>query len=136
LCSPFASDEEDPKRFAADAPINDTLVIDEPPPQEVDPAAKPQKASKKPTKKVVTICSSKHLQKASDTDVRKHTVIFTSTFLRVDAHILFSGQDLMKRFVDLGNDYVEYLKVAKASEGESCFFYTCLSVHAYPCFFA
>jgi hypothetical protein len=27
----------------------------------------------------------------------------------------------MKRFVDLGNDCVEYLKVAKASEGKSRF---------------
>jgi hypothetical protein len=90
----LASDEEDPKRFAADAPIGDTLVINEPPPQEVDPVAKPQKASKKPTKKVVTVRSSKCLQKTFDTsatleahqstrssdDVRKHTVIFTSTF--------------------------------------------------------
>jgi hypothetical protein len=93
-CSPFVSDEEDPKRFAATAPIDDTLIINEPPPQEVDPAAKPQKASKKPTKKVVTVRSSRRLQKAFDAgatleahqsisssdDVRKHTVIFTSTF--------------------------------------------------------
>jgi hypothetical protein len=91
--SPFLSEEEDPKRFAT-APITDTLVINEPPPQEVDPAAKPQKASKKPTKKVVSIRHSGRLKKASDTgaileahqstssfnDVRKHTVIFTSTF--------------------------------------------------------
>jgi hypothetical protein len=95
-CSPFVSDEEDPKRFAADAPIDDTLVINEPPPQEVDPATKPQKASKKPTKKVVSVRHSGHLKKASDAgatleahqstssfdDVRKNTVIFTSTFLR------------------------------------------------------
>jgi hypothetical protein len=92
--SPFLSDEEDPNRFAAAAPITDTLVIDEPPPQEVDPATKPQKASKKPTKKVVSVRHSGCLQKASDAaatleahqstssfdDVRKHTVIFTSTF--------------------------------------------------------
>jgi hypothetical protein len=90
-CSPFVSDEEDPKRFAATAPIDDTLVVNEPPPQDVDPAAKPKKASKKPTKKVVIVRSSKLLQKASDAgatleahqstsssnDVRKHTVIFT-----------------------------------------------------------
>jgi hypothetical protein len=94
-CSPFVSDEEDPKRFAAAAPIDDTLIVNEPPPQDVDLAVKPQKASKKPTKKVVTVCSSKRLQKASDAsatleahqstsssnDVRKHTVIFTSTFM-------------------------------------------------------
>jgi hypothetical protein len=92
--SPFLSDEENPKRFAAAAPINDTLVVNEPPPQEVDPAAKPQKASKKPTKKVVSVRSSGRLKKASDAgaileahqstsssdNVRKHTVIFTSTF--------------------------------------------------------
>jgi hypothetical protein len=41
--SPFLSDEEDPKRLAAAAPVTDTIVIDEPPPQEVDPASKPQK---------------------------------------------------------------------------------------------
>jgi hypothetical protein len=93
---PFLSDEENPKRFAAAAaPITDTLVINEPPPQEVDPAAKPQKASKKPTKKVVNVRSSGHLKKASDAgatleahqstsssdDVRKHTVILTLTFV-------------------------------------------------------
>jgi hypothetical protein len=33
----------------------------------------------------------------------------------------------MKRFVDLGNECVEYLKVAKASEGKSCFpYFACL----------
>jgi hypothetical protein len=59
-CSPVVSDEEDPKRFAAAAaPIDDTLVVNEPPPQDVDPAVKPQKALKKPTKKVVTVRSSK-----------------------------------------------------------------------------
>jgi hypothetical protein len=91
--SPFLIDEEDPKRYA-DAPIGDSLVINEPPPQEVDPAAKPQKASKKPTKKVVSVRHSGRLKKSSDAgatleahestssfdDVCKHTVIFTSTF--------------------------------------------------------
>jgi hypothetical protein len=91
--SPFVSDVEDPKRFAT-APIDDTLVINEPTPQEVDPAAKPQKASKKPTKKVVSVRHSGRLKKASDDgatleaqqstssfdDVCKHTIIFTSTF--------------------------------------------------------
>jgi hypothetical protein len=90
----FLRDEENPKRFAAEAPITDTLVINEPSPQEIDLAALPQKASKKPTKKVVTVRSSRRLHKASDAgatleahqsiissdDVRKHTVIFASTF--------------------------------------------------------
>jgi hypothetical protein len=92
----FLRDEEDLKRFAAEAPVTDTVVINEPSPQEVDPAAKPQKALKKPTKKVVIVRSSRRLQKASDAgatleahhstsssdDVRKNTVIFTSIFVR------------------------------------------------------
>jgi hypothetical protein len=36
----FLSDEENPKRFATDAPI-----VDKPPSQEVDPAAKSPKSS-------------------------------------------------------------------------------------------
>jgi hypothetical protein len=47
----FLRDEEDPKRFAVEDPTTDTLVVDEPPSQEVDAAAKPQKAAKKPAKK-------------------------------------------------------------------------------------
>jgi hypothetical protein len=92
--SPFLSDEEDPKRLVDAAPVTDTIVIDETPPQEVDPAAKPQKASKKPAKKVVGVGHSGRLQRASDAAatleahqstgsfdyVRAHTVIFTLTF--------------------------------------------------------
>jgi hypothetical protein len=38
----------------------------------------------------------------------------------------------MKRFVDLGSECIEYLKVAKASEGKFCsfYFYSSLSLHA------
>jgi hypothetical protein len=45
------SDKEDPKRFAAAAPIIDTPVIDEPPSQEVDPVVKSPKAPRAPLKK-------------------------------------------------------------------------------------
>jgi hypothetical protein len=90
----FLTDEENPKRFAAAAPITDTSVVDEPPPQEVGPAAKSSKASRKPVKKVVAVRSSMCVKKSSDAgasleahqstsssdDVRKYTVIFTSTF--------------------------------------------------------
>jgi hypothetical protein len=92
--APFLSDEENPKRFAAAAPITDTPVVDEPLSQEVDPAAKSLKAPKKPVKKVVPVRSSKRVKKSSDAgasleahqstssfdDVREHTGIFTSTF--------------------------------------------------------
>jgi hypothetical protein len=92
--APFLSDEENPKRFAAAAPITDTPVVDEPPSQEVDPAVKSPKASKKPMKNVITVRSSKRLKKSSDAgatleahqstsssdDMREHTGTFTSTF--------------------------------------------------------
>jgi hypothetical protein len=88
--SPFLSDEENPKRFAAATPITDTPVVDKPLSQEVDPVAKSPKA----LKKVVTVRSSKRLKKSSDAgatleahlstsssdDVREHTGIFISTF--------------------------------------------------------
>jgi hypothetical protein len=92
--APFLSDEENPKRFVVAAPNTNTPVVDEPPSQEVDPAAKSPKASKKPMEKVVTVRSSKRLKKSSDAgatleayqstsssdDVCEHTGIFTSTF--------------------------------------------------------
>jgi hypothetical protein len=92
--APFLSDEENPKRFAATAPIADTLVVDEPPSQELDAAAKSPKAPRKPVKKVVAIRSSKRMKKSSDAgasleayqstsssdDVHEYTGMFTSSF--------------------------------------------------------
>jgi hypothetical protein len=46
--APFLSDEENPKRFAAAAPITDTPVVDELPSQEVNPAVKSQKLRRSP----------------------------------------------------------------------------------------
>jgi hypothetical protein len=91
----FLSDEQYPKRFAAAAPITDTPVVDEPPPQEVGPAAKSSEDSRKPIKKVVAIRSSSRVKKSSDAgasleahqstsssdDVCENTGIFTSVFL-------------------------------------------------------
>jgi hypothetical protein len=90
----FLSDEENPKRFAAAAPITDAPVVDEPPSKEVDPAKKSPKAPRKPVKKVVVVCSSKRGKKSSDAgasleahrsmsssdDVREYTGIFASIF--------------------------------------------------------
>jgi hypothetical protein len=92
--APFLSDEENPKRFAAAAPITDAPIVDEPPSQEVDPAEKSPKALRKPVKKVVTVRSSKRGKKSSDVgasleahrsmsssnDVREYTGIFTFIF--------------------------------------------------------
>jgi hypothetical protein len=101
--SPCLSDEENPKRFAAAAaPITDTPVVDEPPSQEVDPAAKSPKAPRKPIKKVVAVRSSKRMKKSLDAgasleahqstsssdNVREYTV-YLLLLLRVDTHVLF-----------------------------------------------
>jgi hypothetical protein len=56
----FFSDNEDPKKFAATAPIIDTPVIDEPPSQEAVVVPKsPEAATKK-----AGFCASKRLKKA------------------------------------------------------------------------
>jgi hypothetical protein len=60
------SDEEDPKRFAAAAPIIDTPVIDDPPAQEVDPVVKSPKAPRAPVKKVIATRGSKCARKSTD----------------------------------------------------------------------
>jgi hypothetical protein len=46
----------------------------------------------------------------------------------------FSGHVLMKKFVTLGTECVEYLKAAKASEGNPLS-YTLLVSSAFLCFF-
>jgi hypothetical protein len=143
--APSLSDEENPKRFTAAAPITDTPVVDEPPSQEVDPVAKSSKAPRKPAKKVVAIHSSKRVKKSSDAgasleahqstsssnDVREYTIIFTSTFACLYSRIT-SGQNLMKKFIALGNECVEYLKAAEASDGKFIFpifaYHVCLSL--------
>jgi hypothetical protein len=92
--APFLSDEENPKRFAAAAPITDAPVVDEPPSQKVDPATKSPKAPRKPVKKVVTVRSSMRVKKSPDAgdsleahrsmsssdDVREYSGIFASIF--------------------------------------------------------
>jgi hypothetical protein len=92
--APFLSDEENPKRFAAAAPITDAPIVNEPPSQEVDPAAKYPKALRKPVKKVVAVRSSTRAKKLSDTgasleahrsmsssnDVHEYSGIFASIF--------------------------------------------------------
>jgi hypothetical protein len=76
----FLSDEENPKKFAAAAPITDTPVVDEPPSQEVDPVVKSSKAPRKPVKKVVAVRSSKRMKKSSDTGASLEAHQSTSSF--------------------------------------------------------
>jgi hypothetical protein len=71
--------EEDPKRFAATAPIIDTPVIDEPPSQEVDLVVKSLKAPRAPIKKVVASRGSKHVKKSADVSASLETHWSTSS---------------------------------------------------------
>jgi hypothetical protein len=82
----LSSDEEDPKKFAATAPITDTPVIDEPPSQEVDLVVKSPKA---PIKKVITTQGSKRVKKLTDAGASLETRRSTSSSddVRVDAGI-------------------------------------------------
>jgi hypothetical protein len=59
----LCSDNEDPKRDAATAPSAETMAVDEPSVQEVEPVVK---SSKAPAKKVVATCGSKRLKKSTD----------------------------------------------------------------------
>jgi hypothetical protein len=89
--APFLSDEENPKRFAAAAPITDTP--DEPLSQEVDPAAKSPKAPKKPMKKVVVVRSSKRMKKLSDAgaSLEAHQSTSSSDDVREYTGIVMAG---------------------------------------------
>jgi hypothetical protein len=66
-----------------------------------------------------------HRPTISSDDVYVNTGIFISIFACWYSRAIF-GQNLMKKFVVLGNECVEYLKAAKASEG-NFLSYTCLS---------
>jgi hypothetical protein len=83
------SDEEDPKRFAATAPVTNTPVTDEPPSQEVDPVVKSPKAPKAPVKKVIATRGSKRVKKSTDAgaSLETHRSTSSSDDVRVDTGI-------------------------------------------------
>jgi hypothetical protein len=85
----LSSDKEDPKKFAATAPVTDTPVINEPPSQEVDPVVKFPKAPKAPVKKVVATRGSKRVKKSTDigASLETHRSTSSSYDVRVDAGI-------------------------------------------------
>jgi hypothetical protein len=126
------------------------MTADEPPVQEVEPAAKSPKAPRAPIKKVLVAQSTKrskkskganislepHESRSSPDDVRGDLPLFAFCSLRdCYAYALFPCQILMKKFVALGTECAEYLKAAKASEGEFLFL-SLLILYAFLCFFA
>jgi hypothetical protein len=70
----------------------------------------------------------------SSDDVREYTSTFTSSFVCWYSRTI-CVENLMRRFIALGNECVEYLKAAKASEGKLLFLYLFV-LYAFLCFFA
>jgi predicted membrane GTPase involved in stress response len=75
----LCSDNKDTKRDAATAPSVETMAVDEPSLQEVDPVVKSPKAPKAPGKKVVATRGSKRLKKSTDAGVSLETHRSTSS---------------------------------------------------------
>jgi hypothetical protein len=141
----FRSDNENPKKVAATTPSVEATAADEPSLQETAPVAK---SSKAPVKKVVSTRGSKRLKKSTDAgaSLETHQSTSSSNDVRVDPGIFafvpsvifiltcFSGQILMKKFITLGTECVEYLKDTRASQG-NLLSYILLVSSASLCFF-
>jgi hypothetical protein len=124
VCFPFCRDDEEPPKDAPAAPSTSPAAVDEPVEQEV--AARVTRAS---VKKVPVTRNLKRLKKAKETDVSLEAHASTispndvSSFCRLALFIFLCvltrpfSQALLQRFVALGTECAEYLKVAKASEG-------------------
>jgi hypothetical protein len=125
------------------------MTADEPPVQEVEPAAKSPMAPRAPIKKVPVARSTKRSKKSKGTDIslEPHESRSSPDDVRGDlppfafcslrdcyAYALFPWQILMKKFVALGTECAEYLKSAKASEG-SLLSFTLLVSSIFLCFF-
>jgi hypothetical protein len=123
-CSLF-SDDDDPKRDAATAPLLDILTVAKMPSQE---AAMVVKSPEAPAKKGTPARASKHLKKAAGvgTSLETHRPVaspddvsiasYSRLFYCLDfSSHAFVWQILMKKFLSLGTKCVEFLKTARAS---------------------
>jgi hypothetical protein len=120
----FCRDDEEPPKDAPAAPATSPAIADEPVEQEV--AARVTRAS---VKKIPVTRSLKRLKKAKETDVSLEAHASTISHNDVSSFCLLAlfvflcvltcpfSQALLQRFVALGTECAEYLKVAKASEG-------------------
>jgi hypothetical protein len=104
------------------------MTADEPSLQEAAPVVKSPKA---PVKRVASTRGSKRLKKSTDAgaSLDTHQSMSSSDEVRIAPDIFcvapcvnflltsFSGQILMKKFVSLGTECVEYLKATRASQG-------------------
>jgi hypothetical protein len=118
------SDDEEPPTYATAAPPTSPAATDEP----IEPDVAPRD-TRSSVKKVPQARYPKRSKKAKETDIsleaHASTVYsddvsnsFLLAFLSYTSALTHSfSQALLKRFIALGTEYVEYLKIAKASEG-------------------
>jgi hypothetical protein len=130
LCS-LPSDDDDPKRDAMTAPLLDTLTVSKTPSQE---AATVVKSPESPAKKGTHARASKCLKKAAamgasldthrpvaspdDVSIASYSRLFYCLNFSSHAFLL---EILMKKFLSLGTECVEFLKAARASQGMPVF---------------
>jgi hypothetical protein len=140
-CS-LRSDDDDPKRDATTAPLLDNLTITKAPSQEDAMVVKspeaptkkgtPAHASKRPRKAVVVGTSLEdHLPMVSSDDVSIASCSRFFHFLDFFSHA-FVCQILMKKFLSLGTECVEFLKFARASQGMPVFVLCLVLVLVFP----
>jgi hypothetical protein len=136
LFSSYRDDEEPPKDDTA-APLISPAAADEP----AEPYIVPR-VTRASVKKIPQARNLKRSKKAKETDVSLEAHASTVSpddvsnfsllaFLAYTCALTRSfSQALLKRFVALGTECAEYLKVAKASEG-TFYIRSCLFLHAY-----
>jgi hypothetical protein len=137
----LSSDDDDPKRDAAAAPLLDTLTIAKAPAQEDAMVVKSPEA---PAKKGTPTRASKHLKKAVavGSSLEAHQPVASSDDVSIASysrffHCLslsshaFVWQNLMQKFLSLGSECVEFLKTARASQGMPILFYV---FYLFSCF--
>jgi hypothetical protein len=136
------SDDNDPKRDAATAPLLDTLAVTKAPSQE---AAMVVKSPEAHAKKGTPARASKWLKKATaagasldthrlvaspdDVSIASYGLLFFC--LNFSSHA-FLWQILMKKFLSLGTECVEFLKAAQASQGMPVFVLCLVLVPLFP----
>jgi hypothetical protein len=124
----FFSDNEDPKKFVATAPVTDAPAVDEPPSQEAAMVPKsPEAAAKKAGSR-----ASKRLKKASaastsldalwpviPTDDVSNIYFYCLLALNYSSYTL-PWTDFVEKFISLGNECVKFLKAVRSSHGKLC----------------
>jgi hypothetical protein len=125
------SDDEEPPTYATAAPPTSPAATDEPIEPDVAPRATRSSVKKVPQAQARNLKRSKkakeidisleaHASAVSSDDVSNFSLLAFCSYTPSLTHSF--SQALVKRFIALGTECAEYLKVAKASEGTTLTF--------------